>query len=67
VDVTCNSIRINETSKVAPVMTPSDGFSDCVGEPKIGVATPVALNAHFAARGKQIRSVPPRDQNITFA
>jgi isoquinoline 1-oxidoreductase beta subunit len=31
------------------------------------VAAPAMLNAYFAATGKPIRSVPPKDQNIAFA
>lgn len=63
---TYNSMRINEMPKVESVMVPSGGFWGGVGEPTIGVAAPAVLNA-FAATGKRIRSVPLRDQNITFA
>jgi len=64
---TYNSMRINEMPKVECVMVPSGGFWGGVGEPTIGVAAPAVLNAYFAATGKRIRSVPLRDQNITFA
>jgi isoquinoline 1-oxidoreductase beta subunit len=64
---TFNSMRINEMPKVESVMVPSGGFWGGVGEPTIGVAAPAVLNAYFAATGKRIRSVPLRDQNITFA
>ncbi|CUT10872.1 Isoquinoline 1oxidoreductase beta subunit EC 139916 [Bradyrhizobium sp.] len=64
---TYNSMRINEMPKVESVMVPSGGFWGGVGEPTIGVAAPAVLNAYFAAAGKRIRSVPLRDQNITFA
>jgi isoquinoline 1-oxidoreductase subunit beta len=64
---TYNSMRINEMPKVESVMVPSGGFWGGVGEPTIGVAAPAVLNAYFAATGKRIRSVPLRDQNITFA
>ncbi|OSI48830.1 xanthine dehydrogenase family protein molybdopterin-binding subunit [Bradyrhizobium canariense] len=64
---TYNSMRINEMPKVESVMVPSGGFWVGVGEPTIGVAAPAVLNAYFAATGKRIRSVPLRDQNITFA
>ncbi|MGW1424229.1 molybdopterin cofactor-binding domain-containing protein [Bradyrhizobium manausense] len=64
---TFNSMRINEMPKVEAVMVPSGGFWGGVGEPTIGVAAPAVLNAYFAATGKRIRSVPLRDQNITFA
>jgi isoquinoline 1-oxidoreductase beta subunit len=65
---TYNSMRINEMPKVETVIMPSgDGVWGGVGEPTIGVAGPAVLNAYFAATGKRIRSVPLRDQNITFA
>ena len=64
---TFNSMRINEMPKVESVMVPSGGFWGGVGEPTIGVAAPAVLNAYFAATGKRIRSVPLRDQNISFA
>jgi isoquinoline 1-oxidoreductase subunit beta len=62
-----NSMRINEMPKVESVIVPSGGFWGGVGEPTIGVAAPAVLNAYFAATGKRIRSVPLRDQNISFA
>ena len=46
---------------------PTGGFWGGVGEPTICVAAPAVLNAFFAATGKRIRSVPLKDQNITFA
>ena len=64
---TYNSMRINEMPKVEAVLAPSGGFWGGVGEPTIGVAAPAVLNAYFAATGKRIRSVPLRDQNISFA
>ncbi len=64
---TYNSMRINEMPKVESVIVPSGGFWGGVGEPTIGVAAPAVLNAYFAATGKRIRSLPLRDQNITFA
>jgi isoquinoline 1-oxidoreductase beta subunit len=64
---TYNSMRINEMPKVESIIMPSGGFWGGVGEPTIGVAAPAVLNAYFAATGKRIRSVPLRDQNITFA
>jgi isoquinoline 1-oxidoreductase beta subunit len=65
---TYNSMRINEMPKVETVIMPSGGgVWGGVGEPTIGVAGPAVLNAYFAATGKRIRSVPLRDQNITFA
>jgi isoquinoline 1-oxidoreductase subunit beta len=64
---TYNSMRINEMPKVELIIMPSGGFWGGVGEPTIGVAAPAVLNAYFAATGKRIRSVPLRDQNISFA
>jgi isoquinoline 1-oxidoreductase beta subunit len=64
---TYNSMRINEMPKVEAILMPSGGFWGGVGEPTICVAAPAVLNAYFAATGKRIRSVPLRDQNITFA
>jgi isoquinoline 1-oxidoreductase beta subunit len=64
---TYNSMRINEMPKVESIIIPSGGFWGGVGEPTICVAAPAVLNAYFAATGKRIRSVPLRDQNISFA
>jgi len=64
---TYNSMRINEVPKVETIVMPSGGFWGGIGEPTIGVAAPAVLNAYFAATGKRIRSVPLREQNITFA
>jgi isoquinoline 1-oxidoreductase beta subunit len=64
---TYNSMRIAEMPKVESIIVPSGGFWGGVGEPTICVAAPAVLNAYFAATGKRIRSVPLRDQNITFA
>ena len=64
---TYNSMRIAEMTKVESVIVPSGGFWGGVGEPTICVAAPAVLNAYFAATGKRIRSVPLKDQNITFA
>jgi isoquinoline 1-oxidoreductase beta subunit len=64
---TYNSMRINEMPKVESIIAPSGGFWGGVGEPTICVAAPAVLNAYFAATGKRIRSVPLKDQNITFA
>jgi isoquinoline 1-oxidoreductase beta subunit len=64
---TYNSMRISEMPKVESIIMPSGGFWGGVGEPTICIAAPAVLNAYFAATGKRIRSVPLRDQNITFA
>jgi isoquinoline 1-oxidoreductase beta subunit len=64
---TYNSMRISEMPKVESIVMPSGGFWGGVGEPTICVAGPAVLNAYFAATGKRIRSMPLRDQNITFA
>jgi isoquinoline 1-oxidoreductase beta subunit len=64
---TYNSMRIAEMPKVECVIVPSGGFWGGVGEPTICVAAPAVLNAYFAATGKRIRSVPLKDQDITFA
>jgi isoquinoline 1-oxidoreductase beta subunit len=64
---TYNSMRIGEMPKVESIIMPSGGFWGGVGEPTISVAAPAVLNAFFAATGKRIRSVPLKDQNITFA
>jgi isoquinoline 1-oxidoreductase beta subunit len=64
---TYNSMRIAEMPKVESIVMPSGGGWGGVGEPTICVAAPAVLNAYFAATGKRIRSVPLRDQNITFA
>jgi isoquinoline 1-oxidoreductase beta subunit len=64
---TYNSMRIAEMPKVESIVMPSGGFSGGVGEPTICVAGPAVLNAYFAATGKRVRSVPLKDQNITFA
>jgi isoquinoline 1-oxidoreductase beta subunit len=64
---TYNSMRISEMPKVETIIMPSGGFWGGVGEPTICVAAPAVLNAYFAATGKRVRSVPLRDQNISFA
>ncbi|HET7887891.1 MAG TPA: molybdopterin cofactor-binding domain-containing protein, partial [Bradyrhizobium sp.] len=66
---TYNSMRIAEMPKVESIIMPSGGSGPWggVGEPTICVAAPAVLNAYFAATGKRIRSVPLKDQNITFA
>jgi isoquinoline 1-oxidoreductase beta subunit len=64
---TYNSMRISEMPKVESIIMPTGGFWGGVGEPTICVAAPAVLNAYFAATGKRIRSVPLKDQNITFA
>jgi isoquinoline 1-oxidoreductase subunit beta len=64
---TYNSMRISEMPKVESIVMPSGGFWGGVGEPTISVAAPAVLNAYFAATGKRIRSVPLREQNISFA
>ena len=64
---TYNSMRIAEMPKVESIVMPSGGFWGGVGEPTICVAAPAVLNAYFAATGKRVRSVPLRDQNISFA
>lgn len=64
---TYNSMRIAEMPVVESVIVPSGGFWGGVGEPTICVAAPAVLNAYFAATGKRIRSVPLKDQNISFA
>jgi isoquinoline 1-oxidoreductase beta subunit len=60
-------MRISEMPKVESIIMPSGGFWGGVGEPTISVAAPAVLNAYFAATGKRIRSVPLREQNISFA
>ncbi|MDR3467246.1 MAG: molybdopterin-dependent oxidoreductase [Xanthobacteraceae bacterium] len=64
---TYNSMRIAEMPKVESIVMPSGGFWGGVGEPTICVAAPAVLNAFFAATGKRIRSVPLKDQNVSFA
>jgi isoquinoline 1-oxidoreductase beta subunit len=64
---TYNSMRISEMPKVESIIMPSGGFWGGVGEPTICIAAPAVLNAYFAATGKRIRSVPLRDQDISFA
>jgi isoquinoline 1-oxidoreductase beta subunit len=64
---TYRSMHMSEMPKVESIVMPSGGFWGGVGEPTICVAGPAVLNAFFAATGKRIRSIPLRDQNITFA
>ncbi len=61
-----DSMRLKDMPKVECVLAPSGGFWGGVGEPTICVAAPAALNAYFAATGKRIRSVPLKDQRISF-
>jgi isoquinoline 1-oxidoreductase beta subunit len=63
-----NSMRIAEMPKVESIIMPSGGTPwGGVGEPTICVAAPAVLNAYFAATGKRIRSVPLKNENISFA
>jgi len=64
---TYNMMRMAEMPKVETIIMPSGGVWGGVGEPTICIAAPAVLNGYFAATGKRIRSVPLRDQNITFA
>jgi isoquinoline 1-oxidoreductase subunit beta len=64
---TYNSMRISEMPKVETIVMPSGGFWGGVGEPTISVGAPAVLNAYFAATGKRLRSVPLREQNMSFA
>jgi isoquinoline 1-oxidoreductase beta subunit len=65
---TYNSMRIAEMPKVESIIMPSGGTPwGGVGEPTICVAAPAVLNAFFAATGKRIRSVPLKNENISFA
>jgi isoquinoline 1-oxidoreductase subunit beta len=64
---TYDSMRIAAMPKVEAIVMPSGGFWGGVGEPTICVAGPAVLNAYFAATGKRLRSIPLREQNITFA
>jgi isoquinoline 1-oxidoreductase beta subunit len=64
---TYNSMRIAEMPKVETIIILGGGAWGGVGEPTICVGAPAVLNAYFAATGKRIRSVPLREQNITFA
>ena len=61
-----DSMRIKDMPKVECIVTPSGGFWGGVGEPTICVAAPAVLNAYFAATGRRIRSVPLRNENISF-
>jgi len=64
---TYNSMRIAEMPKVESIIMPSGGFWGGVGERPSASQRLRCSNAYFAATGKRIRSVPLRDQNITFA
>ncbi|MEI7803991.1 MAG: molybdopterin cofactor-binding domain-containing protein [Hyphomicrobiales bacterium] len=65
---TFNSMRIAEMPKVESIVMPTGGTPwGGVGEPTICVAAPAVLNAYFAATGKRIRSVPLKNEKISFA
>jgi isoquinoline 1-oxidoreductase beta subunit len=64
---TYNVMRIYEMPKIESIVMPSGGFWGGVGEPTIFVAAPAVLNAFFAATGKRIRSIPLKNQDISFA
>jgi len=62
-----NVMRIAEMPKVESIIMPSGDFWGGVGEPTIFVAAPAVLNAIFAATGKRIRTLPLKNQGISFA
>jgi isoquinoline 1-oxidoreductase beta subunit len=65
---TYNSMRIREMPRVETIII-ANGAPEWggIGEPTICVAAPAVLNAFYRATGKRIRSVPLKNQNITFA
>jgi len=64
---TYNSMRIAEMPKVESILMPSGGSGAASANRPSASRDRRVLNAYFAATGKRIRSVPLRDQNITFA
>jgi isoquinoline 1-oxidoreductase beta subunit len=60
-------LKLKEMPKVESVIVPTFDFWGGVGEPTICVAAPAVLNAIMAATGKPVRSLPLKNQGITFA
>jgi isoquinoline 1-oxidoreductase beta subunit len=65
---TYDSMRIAQMPKVEAILMPTGGTPwGGVGEPTICVAAPAVLNAYFNATGKRIRSIPLKNEGISFA
>ena len=62
------SMRIAQMPKVETIIIQGGGDTwGGIGEPTICVAAPAVLNAYYKATGKRIRSVPLKNQDISFA
>jgi isoquinoline 1-oxidoreductase subunit beta len=60
-------LRLSETPKVETIVMPSGGFWGGCGEPPPAVVAPALCNAIFAASGKRIRSLPPKNHDLRKA